>query len=141
MYKYLLIALTALLLLASTSLAAEPLSPAQIAQLTYDRYVGDDMQMHGTMELISKSGHVRSREFISLRKDDNAERKQLIRFTAPADIDGTAFLTIERQWQQQHRATSLPSGPEKNATYRGQPEGPQFCQFRLHLRRHATPSC
>ena len=95
MYKHLLIVLTALLLLASSSLAAEPLSPAQIAQLTYDRYVGDDMQMHGTMELISKSGHVRSREFISLRKDDNVERKQLIRFTAPADINGTAFLTIE----------------------------------------------
>ena len=84
--KHLLIALTALMLLASTSLAAESLSPAQIAQLTYDRYVGDDMQMHGTMELISKNGHVRSREFISLRKDDDAERKQLIRFTAPADI-------------------------------------------------------
>ena len=95
MYKYLLIALTALLLLASTSLAAEPLSPAQIAQLTYDRYVGDDMQMHGTMELISEGGHIRSREFISLRKDSNAERRQLIRFTSPADIDGTAFLTIE----------------------------------------------
>ena len=53
MYKHLLIALTALMLLASTSLAAESLSPAQIAQLTYDRYVGDDMQMHGTMELMS----------------------------------------------------------------------------------------
>ncbi len=92
---YLTIALTALLLFASAVCAAAPLTPEQIAQLTYDRYVGDDMQMHGLMELISPKGHVRSREFISLRKDGNAERKQLIRFISPADISGTAFLTIE----------------------------------------------
>ena len=96
MLKSLTSVLISLFLLTSTSYAALPLTPTQIAQRTYDRYLGDDMQMHGTMELISKSGHVRSREFISLRKDDNAERKQLIRFTAPADINGTAFLTLEK---------------------------------------------
>jgi hypothetical protein len=95
MRKYLVIVLTALLFFASTVFAADHLTPAQIAQLTYDRYLGDDMQMRGVMELISNNGHVRSREFISLRKDSNAERKQLIRFTSPADIGGTAFLSIE----------------------------------------------
>jgi hypothetical protein len=93
--KYLTILLTVLLLLASQVFATDPLLPGQVAQLTYDRYLGDDMQMRGTMELISRNGHVRSRDFISLRKDSAAERKMLIRFTAPADIDGTAFLTID----------------------------------------------
>jgi len=95
MYKYLTIVLTSLLLLASTSFAAEQLTPEQIAQRTYDRYIGDDMQMRGTMELISKNGHIRNRDYISLRKDSDAKRKQLIRFKSPADIDGTAFLTLE----------------------------------------------
>jgi hypothetical protein len=96
MAKHLLIVLTTFLLAASTSLATDSLSPVQVAQLTYDRYLGDDMQMRGTMELISKKGHVRTREYISQRKDSEENRSQLIRFTAPADIDGTAFLTIEK---------------------------------------------
>ena len=98
MAKHLLIVLTTLLLSASTSLAADSLSPRQVAQLTYDRELGDDMKMRGTMELISKNGHVRTREYISMRKDSEAKRSQLIRFTAPADIDGTAFLTIEKDF-------------------------------------------
>ncbi|MGK2907460.1 MAG: outer membrane lipoprotein-sorting protein [Desulfuromonadales bacterium] len=93
--KVLAVALAFLSILASLVFAADPLLPEQVAQFTYDRYLGDDMQMNGTMELTSRSDHVRSREFISLRKDSNAERKQLIRFTAPADIDGTAFLTFD----------------------------------------------
>jgi len=79
------------------SVAADRPTPEQIARSTYDRNVGDDMQLHGKMELISKSGHVREREFISLRKDNDTERKQLIRFISPADIDGTAFLTLETE--------------------------------------------
>jgi len=98
MYKHLTITLTLLSLLASGSFAADLLTPAQVAQLTYDRYLGDDMQMRGTMELISKNGHVRNREYTSLRKDINDVRKQLIRFTAPADIDGTTFLTLEKDF-------------------------------------------
>ena len=96
MNKYLTVALTTLFLFPSIAFAADLLTPAQVAQLTYDRYLGDDMQMRGTMELTSKKGHVRNREYTSLRKDTNGERKQLIRFTAPADIDGTAFLTLEK---------------------------------------------
>ncbi len=76
--------------------AEEQLTATQLAQQVYDRYLGDDMKMQGTMQLISKKGHVRTREFILLRKDDNKNRKQLIRFTLPADIDGTGFLTLEK---------------------------------------------
>ena len=98
MSKHLLIILTALSLASSISLATDSLSPVQVAQLTYDRYLGDDMRMRGTMELISKNGHVRTREYISMRKDTGEMRSQLIRFTAPADINGTAFLTIEKDF-------------------------------------------
>ncbi len=93
--KFVTLTLSALLLFVSTVFADDPLLPVQVAQETYDRNVGDDMQMHGRMDLISKNGHVRTRQFISLRKDRDGERTQLIRFTAPADIEGTAFLTIE----------------------------------------------
>ena len=79
-----------------TSIALCQLTPEQIAQKVYDRDLGDDMQLVGFMDLISKKGHIRSREFISLRKESNEDRKQLIRFTAPADIKGTSFLTLEK---------------------------------------------
>jgi len=85
-----------ILLLIPHQVTAEPMSAEQIAQQVYDRDLGDDMQMRGTMELISKKGHVRTREFISLRKDKTDERMALIRFTAPADINGTGFLTLEK---------------------------------------------
>lgn len=91
-----LFSLLFILLLAPFSVAAEQPTAEQIAQLVYDRNLGDDMQMHGKMELISHKGHVRTREFISLRKDNENERKQLIHFTAPADINGTSFLTLEK---------------------------------------------
>ena len=87
-----------LLLLGHTlATASEQLTPQQVAQKVYDRYIGDDMQMRGRMDLISKKGHVRTREFLSLSKDSDTERKQLIRFTAPADISGTGFLTLEKK--------------------------------------------
>lgn len=84
------------MLIISLACATEQLTAEQIAQQVYNRYLGDDMQMRGTMELISKSGHVRTREFNSVRKDKTEQRMQLIRFTAPADIDGTGFLTLEK---------------------------------------------
>lgn len=87
--------ITVLLIFTSPVFAAETLTAVQIAQRTYDRYLGDDMQMRGSMELIDKNGHVRNREYVSIRKDSDVMRKQVIRFTAPADIDGTSFLNLE----------------------------------------------
>jgi len=72
-----------------------PLTPEEVARNVYSRDIGQDMRMTGTMELVSKSGHIRKRELTTYRKDTPAERQVLIRFTAPADIDGTAFWVIE----------------------------------------------
>lgn len=68
---------------------------ADVAYQAYHRDVGSDMQLTGTMELISSGGQKRVREYISLRLDTDTERKVLIRFTSPADIAGTAFLVRE----------------------------------------------
>ena len=97
----LLMALAAGLLLTATAPAQSPPDAAQIAQAVYDRDLGEDMQMRGIMELISAKGQVRSREFISMRKDSEGQRKQLIRFLGPADIAGTAFLTLEADHSSQ----------------------------------------
>lgn len=87
----------ALLLLSFSVVFAAPsaLTARQVAQRVYARDVGQDMQMSGTMELISKSGHVREREMLTLRLDTPDERRALVRFTAPPDIRDTAFLVIE----------------------------------------------
>jgi hypothetical protein len=87
-----------LLLFGSQSLCgAEILSlkACQVAQKVYHRDIGRDMQTQGSMELISESGHLRERQMITLRKDTDSERRVLIRFTSPADIENTAFLVIE----------------------------------------------
>jgi outer membrane lipoprotein-sorting protein len=94
MYKILIVSLTLLSL--STIVFASPVpTPEALAQSIYERNVGNDMQFLGTMKLISKSGHIRTRAFISYRKDKEGNRSQLIRFSEPADIEGTGFLSIE----------------------------------------------
>ena len=67
----------------------------EVARQVFHRDVGKDLQMAGTMELISGNGHSRIREYLTLRKDTSSERKVLISFTAPADIAGTGFLILE----------------------------------------------
>ncbi|TVQ98189.1 MAG: outer membrane lipoprotein-sorting protein [Desulfovibrionales bacterium] len=74
---------------------AQELSPKQIAQRVYDRDVGQDSQSRMTMELISARGQHRIRELTVLVRDDGPIRKTFMRFTAPADINGTGFLSIE----------------------------------------------
>lgn len=85
-----------LLLCVTSSVGAAPLSPDEVAWQVYHRDVGHDMQMVGSMELVSSRGQKRQREYMSLRLDTPAERKVMIRFTAPADIAGTGFLVLEK---------------------------------------------
>lgn len=93
-----------LLLLLSIVMAeegiAEQLSPNEVAWHVYHRDVGRDMQMVGSMELISARGQKRQREYMSLRLDHEDGRKVLIRFTEPADIAGTSFLVLETDGSQ-----------------------------------------
>jgi len=67
----------------------------ELAQSVYDRYVGDDTTSHQIMELIPEKGQPRVRELDIIGADRDGLRKSLLRFTAPADIEGTGFLTLE----------------------------------------------
>jgi hypothetical protein len=84
-----------LLLFIASGASAAQLPPDEVARQVYHRDVGCDMQMTGTMELISAGGQKRVREYMTLRLDSADERKVMIRFTAPADIAGTGFLVLE----------------------------------------------
>ena len=70
-------------------------SGREIAQQVHDRDLGQDSQSQVLMELISGGGQRRVREMTVLAKADGPIRKTIMRFTSPADINGTGFLSIE----------------------------------------------
>lgn len=85
------------------------LTGKELAQLVYDRDIGDDSCAHSVMVLISRSGKKRIRHFIIYQKDDGKLLKQLIRFTSPADIEGTGFLSFEREDKETEQFLYLPA--------------------------------
>ncbi len=70
-------------------------SGREVAQQVYDRDLGQDSQSQVRMELTSGGGQRRVREMTVLAKTDGPIRKTITRFTSPADINGTGFLSIE----------------------------------------------
>ena len=70
-------------------------SGRELAQLVHDRYVGDDSVSGQTMELIPAAGQKRVRQLNVSVLEKNGARSTLLRFTSPADIEGTGFLAIE----------------------------------------------
>jgi outer membrane lipoprotein-sorting protein len=103
--------------LSSTAFSAEtdskcsniPMSGKELAQKVHDRDIGDDSCAHSVMGLISRRGKKRIRNFIIYRKDDGELLKQLIRFTSPADIEGTGFLSFEREDEATEQFLYLPA--------------------------------
>lgn len=73
---------------------AQP-SGREVAQLVYDRYVGEDAVSRQIMELVPADGQKRVRELTITAADRNGLRRTLLRFTSPADIQGTGFLAVE----------------------------------------------
>ena len=74
----------------------ETLTAREIAQKVYDRELGNDVTTIASMALISQNGRTRLRKFTIYSKDYGPVIKQLIRFTMPADIAGTGFLSLEK---------------------------------------------
>lgn len=89
----------AMLIFGSLFLAASAWADAagdQLAQRVYDRPSGKDATSALTMTLTEKGRNPRIRKMITYRKDDRTnEVATLIRFTEPADIEGTGLLTID----------------------------------------------
>lgn len=80
-----------------------------LAKLVYDRDDGNDSQAKVRMLLIDKRGNKRYRTMITATKKYGEIRKSLIRFTTPADIDGTAFLTWENEDRDDDQFLYLPA--------------------------------
>lgn len=90
-------------------LDAEPMDGPTLAQRVYDREVGEDAQATVQMLLIDKRGNKRFRTMVTYRKDYGRTSKSYTRFTSPADIDGTAFLTWENEDRDDDQFLYLPA--------------------------------
>ena len=75
----------------------EKLTGEWLARQVFDRNRGENSVLTASMVLVNKKGKKRSRTFKNFRVLENGLEKQMLRFTSPADIDGTGFLTIEKQ--------------------------------------------
>lgn len=85
-----------LLVSVRTAVAADP-DPAEIARRSFDVDKVIDSRAAVTMTLLSESGARRERATISLSKllPNGVDRQRIIRFTAPAEVKGTATLLVE----------------------------------------------
>lgn len=81
----------------------------QIAKKVLDRNEGQDASSKIRMLLIDKGGRKRFRSLITVVKQYGDVSKSYIRFTSPADIDGTAFLTWENKDRDDDQFLYLPA--------------------------------
>ncbi|MFO7761612.1 MAG: outer membrane lipoprotein-sorting protein [Thermodesulfobacteriota bacterium] len=89
--------------------AAEEITGKILAQKIFDRDRGRNSAATAQMVLISKSGSKRVRTFTNKRFMEDGLERQLIRFTSPADIEGTGFLTIEKEGWKTEQFLYLPA--------------------------------
>jgi outer membrane lipoprotein-sorting protein len=79
-----------------------------LAQKVYDRDDGKNSYAKVEMVLISKQGNERRRLMLVAIKDYGKLSKRYIRFTAPASIEGTAFLAWENEDRSDDQFLYLP---------------------------------
>jgi hypothetical protein len=80
-----------------------------LAEKIFNRENGDDAQSRMQMVLVNNRGRERVREFLSCVKDYGPLIKQLTRFTSPKDIEGTGFLSIEKEIGETEQFLYLPA--------------------------------
>lgn len=88
---------------------AQEMTGDMLAKKVFDRDRGKDSVSVAQMVLISKTGNKNIREFSIKRLAEGDLERQIIRFTAPADIDGTGFLTIEKTGWETEQFLYLPA--------------------------------
>ena len=91
------------------SAPAQAMDGETLARKVHDRYVGDDSYAVVQMLLVDKGGNERFRRLVSAAKEENGLSKFYIRFTEPADIEGTAFLTWENEDRDDDQFLYLPA--------------------------------
>jgi outer membrane lipoprotein-sorting protein len=81
-----------------------------LAQKIYDRPDGVDASTRAEMILSQKGSKPRQRTLFTYRLDDkNGETRSLMRFTVPADIDGTGLLTHDLPGDESNQWIYLPA--------------------------------
>ena len=85
------------------------LTGIEIARQVFDRNRGHNSMSTATMVLVNKKDKKRVRTFTNRRIRTDGLEKQIIRFTAPADIDGTGFLTMEKPGYETDQFLYLPA--------------------------------
>jgi outer membrane lipoprotein-sorting protein len=98
----------ALIALSPFTAATETVDGRTIAQRINDREDGKDSYAKVDMLLTDRSGVTQARSMISAAKDYGALSKSYIRFTAPAAIDGTSFLSWQVEGKDDEQFLFLP---------------------------------
>ena len=93
----------------SPSSLAKSIDGAALAQKVYDRDNGKDSYAIVKMLLINKRGKKRLRTMITATKDYRDLTKNYIRFTSPASIKDTSFLTWENADRDDDQFLYLPA--------------------------------
>ena len=92
-----------------TAVLSAEISGKELAQKVFDRNRGQSSVSKAQMILVDKNENKRKRHFTSKRVLADGLERQLIRFTSPADIEGTGFLTIEKQGYETEQFLFLPA--------------------------------
>ncbi|OPX30417.1 MAG: hypothetical protein B1H08_01810 [Candidatus Omnitrophica bacterium 4484_171] len=88
---------------------AQEHSAKAIMDKVFTRYDGDDSYSEVEMVLLDKKGYERKRQLEIYTKDYGKLIKTYIKFTEPADIRGTAFLSIENEGKDNTQYLYLPA--------------------------------
>lgn len=107
---YTIIRVVCLLLFFVSRLGADPFGRGEtIMEDSFHRDDGDDAHLTVEMILIDKNGGKRKRQLEIYTKDYGEYIKSLLRFNAPADIEGTAFLLWENEAKDDTQYLYLPA--------------------------------
>jgi outer membrane lipoprotein-sorting protein len=102
-------ALIIIVAILSWACSAVAVDGVRIAQKVVDRNDGQDATSKIRMLLIDKRGNKRFRNLITVVKKYGDLSKSYMRFTSPADIDGTSFLTWENKDRDDDQFLYLPA--------------------------------
>lgn len=111
----------------SLHISAENLNGDEVLAKIKEARTADSASMTMIMELFNEAGDMRSRE-LKNRHLENGEEKSLIEFQSPADVAGTAFLSLkDKNSSQEDMYLYLPvlgsirkiSGSQKNGNFVG----------------------
>jgi hypothetical protein len=103
-----LVCVIGLLIFSFVDATAQAMTGEMLAKQIFDRDRGKNSVSSAQMVLVSKKGHKRTRQFTTIRLLEGDLERQIIRFTLPADIDGTGFLTIEKPGWETEQFLYLP---------------------------------